>query len=91
MKAFCNDSYLLIGGCKGKCSIFSIDGIKLSELDDKNSWIWSSTVHPHSKFMVSTILKCMIFEINVKDTKCYKAIYSFIIIDFNFMRNSSFS
>jgi len=52
MKALCNDSYLLIGGCKGKCSIFSIDGIKLSELDDKNSWVWSSAVHPHSKFIV---------------------------------------
>jgi len=53
MKTLYNDSYLLIGGCKGKCSIFSIDGIKLSELEDKKSWIWSSAVHPHSKFIVS--------------------------------------
>jgi len=53
MKAFGNNSYLLISGCKGKCSIYSIDGIKLSELEDKNSWIWASAVHPYSKFIVS--------------------------------------
>lgn len=56
MNALCNDSYLLIGGCKGKCSIFSIDGIKLSELENKNSWIWASSVHPDSKCIVSFIL-----------------------------------
>lgn len=53
MNAFENDSYLLISGCKGKCSIFTTDGIKLSELEDKNSWIWASAVHPLSKFIVS--------------------------------------
>jgi len=49
----CNDSYLLIGGCKGKCGIFSFEGIKLSEFEDKHSWIWASSVHPCSKFLVS--------------------------------------
>lgn len=53
MKTLCNDSYLLIGGCKGKCCIFSIEGIKLCEFEDKKSWIWASSVHPHSKFLVS--------------------------------------
>lgn len=56
IKPLCNDNYLLIGGCKGKCCIFSIDGIKLSELENKQSWIWASTVHPHSKFLVSFLL-----------------------------------
>jgi len=55
IKTLSNDSYLLIGGCKGKCSIFSIDGIKLSEFEDKDSWIWASSVHPLSKFIVSFI------------------------------------
>lgn len=55
IKAICNDSYLLIGGCKGKCSIFSVDGIKLCELENKHSWIWASAVHPLSKFVVSLI------------------------------------
>lgn len=53
MKTLCNDSYLLIGGCKGKCCIYSIDGIKLNDFEDKHSWIWASAVHPHSKFIVS--------------------------------------
>lgn len=53
MKTLCNDSYLLIGGCKGKCCIFSIDGVKLSELEDKHSWIWTLAVHPFSKFVVT--------------------------------------
>jgi hypothetical protein len=53
MKTLCNDSYLLIGGCKGKCCTFSIDGIKLSDFEDKHCWIWASAVHPHSKFIVS--------------------------------------
>lgn len=53
MKSLCNDSYLLISGCKGKCCIFSIDGIKLNELENMNSWIWASAVHPYSKFVVS--------------------------------------
>ncbi|XP_027848854.1 intraflagellar transport protein 122 homolog [Aphis gossypii] len=51
IKTLCNDSYLLIGGCKGKCGIFSIEGIKLTEFEDKHSWIWASSVHPHSKFL----------------------------------------
>lgn len=55
IKSLCNDSYLLIGGCKGKCCIFSIDGTKLSELEDKHSWIWASAVHPYSKFVVSLV------------------------------------
>lgn len=53
MKTLCNNSYLLIGGCKGKCYVYSIDGIKLSEFDNTNSWIWSSDIHPHSNFVVS--------------------------------------
>lgn len=53
MNSLCNDSYLLIGGCKGKCYIYSIDAIKLNEFDNKNSWIWTSAVHPHSYFVVS--------------------------------------
>jgi len=56
MKTLCNDSYLLVGGCKGKCSIFSIDGIKLNELENKKSWIWASATHPHSKYFVSLII-----------------------------------
>lgn len=60
MKALCNDLYLLIGGCKGQCSIFSIDGIKLCELEKKDSWIWASAVHPYSKFIVSSILNLLV-------------------------------
>ncbi|XP_050423327.1 intraflagellar transport protein 122 homolog [Adelges cooleyi] len=51
MKTLCNDCYLLIGGCKGKCCVYSADGVKLGELEDKQSWIWSSAVHPCSTFM----------------------------------------
>jgi len=57
IKTLNNDSYLLIGGCKGKCSIFSIDGIKLNEFEDKHSWIWASSVHPYSTFVVSSLIK----------------------------------
>lgn len=57
IKSLCNDSYLLISGCKGKCCIFSVDGIMLSQLEDKQSWIWASAIHPDSKFLVSFYLK----------------------------------
>ncbi|XP_050537912.1 intraflagellar transport protein 122 homolog [Daktulosphaira vitifoliae] len=51
IRTLCNDLYLLIGGCKGKCFIYSSDGIKLTELENNQSWIWSSVVHPSSTYL----------------------------------------
>uniref|UniRef100_A0A7S0THX9 Intraflagellar transport protein 122 homolog n=1 Tax=Hemiselmis andersenii TaxID=464988 RepID=A0A7S0THX9_HEMAN len=51
IKYFSNGEYMVIGGTDNKSALYTRDGVRLSQICDEGSWIWSVAPRPKQNFV----------------------------------------